>query len=118
MRISESDSPPDSRKLPPRFVPSLTRDAWASRKLSIYRRASSPQRQSPLLAKSPALQAQKAHPSRKEAKRGHGQFLLDVPVGARLALLMPRQPRAAPSGYVYHALNRAVARLPLFETDG
>jgi putative transposase len=31
---------------------------------------------------------------------------------------MPRQPRAAPGGYVYHALNRAVARLPLFEKDG
>ncbi len=27
-------------------------------------------------------------------------------------------PRAAPGGYVYHALNRAVARLPLFEKDG
>jgi putative transposase len=31
---------------------------------------------------------------------------------------MPRQPRSAPGGYVYHALNRAVARLPLFEKDG
>jgi REP element-mobilizing transposase RayT len=31
---------------------------------------------------------------------------------------MPRQPRAAPGGYVYHALNRAVARLPLFQKDG
>ena len=31
---------------------------------------------------------------------------------------MPRQPRAAPGGYVYHALNRAVARLPLFEKSG
>jgi putative transposase len=31
---------------------------------------------------------------------------------------MPRQPRAAPAGYVYHALNRAVARLPLFDKDG
>ena len=30
---------------------------------------------------------------------------------------MPRQPRAAPGGYVYHALNRAVARLPLFQKD-
>ncbi len=28
---------------------------------------------------------------------------------------MPRHPRAAPGGYVYHALNRGVARLPLFE---
>ena len=28
---------------------------------------------------------------------------------------MPRTPRIAPGGYVYHALNRAVARLPLFE---
>ena len=31
---------------------------------------------------------------------------------------MPRQPRAAPGGLVYHALNRAVARLPLFQKDG
>src|SRR5437016_8795326 len=31
---------------------------------------------------------------------------------------MPRQPRSAPGGFVYHALNRAVARLPLFEKDG
>jgi putative transposase len=28
---------------------------------------------------------------------------------------MPRRPRNAPGGLVYHALNRAVARLPLFE---
>jgi putative transposase len=27
---------------------------------------------------------------------------------------MPRRPRIAPGGYVYHVLNRAVARLPLF----
>ena len=31
---------------------------------------------------------------------------------------MPRHPRAAPGGFVYHALNRAVARLPLFPKDG
>ena len=31
---------------------------------------------------------------------------------------MPRQRRVAPGGYVNHALNRAVARLPLFEKDG
>jgi hypothetical protein len=31
---------------------------------------------------------------------------------------MPRHSRAAPGGYVYHALNRAVARLPLFEKEG
>ncbi len=30
---------------------------------------------------------------------------------------MPRQPRAAPGGYVYHCLNRAVARLPLFQKE-
>jgi putative transposase len=30
---------------------------------------------------------------------------------------MPRTARAAPGGYVYHALNRAVARLPLFEKE-
>jgi putative transposase len=31
---------------------------------------------------------------------------------------MPRAARYAPGGYVYHALNRAVARLPLFQKDG
>jgi putative transposase len=31
---------------------------------------------------------------------------------------MPRQARNAPGGFVYHALNRAVARLPLFQKDG
>lgn len=30
---------------------------------------------------------------------------------------MPRHARNAPGGYVYHALNRAVARLPLFQKD-
>jgi len=31
---------------------------------------------------------------------------------------MPRRARNAPGGFVYHVLNRAVARLPLFEKDG
>ena len=31
---------------------------------------------------------------------------------------MPRHLRAAPGGYVFHALNRAVARLSLFDKDG
>ena len=31
---------------------------------------------------------------------------------------MPRTARFAPGGLVYHALNRAVARLPLFEKEG
>jgi putative transposase len=31
---------------------------------------------------------------------------------------MPRQARLAPGGFVYHALNRAVARRPLFPKDG
>jgi len=31
---------------------------------------------------------------------------------------MPRTARAAPGGYVYHVLNRSVARLPLFQKDG
>jgi putative transposase len=31
---------------------------------------------------------------------------------------MPRTARAAPPGYVYHVLNRAVARLPLLQNDG
>ncbi len=30
---------------------------------------------------------------------------------------MPRQARVAPGGVVYHVLNRAVARLPLFRKD-
>ena len=30
---------------------------------------------------------------------------------------MPRTARCAPGGIIYHALNRAVARLPLFEKD-
>src|SRR5258708_33837254 len=30
---------------------------------------------------------------------------------------MPRSARIAPGGFVYHALNRAVARLPLFEKE-
>jgi len=28
---------------------------------------------------------------------------------------MPRRPRVCPSGVCFHVLNRAVARLPLFE---
>src|SRR5260370_17698602 len=31
---------------------------------------------------------------------------------------MTRAARAAPPGYVYHVLNRAVARLPLFQKSG
>ena len=31
---------------------------------------------------------------------------------------MPREPRATPGGFVYHALNRVVARLPLFQKGG
>src|SRR5437868_10731644 len=31
---------------------------------------------------------------------------------------MPRTGRNAAGGFVYHVLNRAVARLPLFEKDG
>jgi putative transposase len=31
---------------------------------------------------------------------------------------MPRSARHAPGGIIYHALNRAVARLPLFQKDG
>jgi putative transposase len=30
---------------------------------------------------------------------------------------MPRSARQAPGGYIYHALNRAVARLPLFKKE-
>ena len=31
---------------------------------------------------------------------------------------MPRHPRSAPGGFLYHALNRGVAPRPLFEKDG
>ena len=31
---------------------------------------------------------------------------------------MPRAARHAPGGMIYHALKRAVARLPLFQKDG
>ena len=31
---------------------------------------------------------------------------------------MPRRARQAAGGFVYHVLNRAVARLPLFQKDG
>ena len=31
---------------------------------------------------------------------------------------MPRGPRVAPRGLVYHVLNRGVVRLALFEKDG
>ena len=34
-----------------------------------------------------------------------------------LSLLMPRSQRCAPGGSIYHALNRAVARLPLFKKE-
>jgi hypothetical protein len=30
---------------------------------------------------------------------------------------MPRSARNAPGGYIYDALNRAVARLPLFKKE-
>jgi hypothetical protein len=30
---------------------------------------------------------------------------------------MPRSARHAPGGHIYHALNRAVVRLPLFKKD-
>lgn len=36
----------------------------------------------------------------------------------RYLVPMPRQARNAPGGLVYHALNRAVARLPLFQKEG
>ena len=35
-----------------------------------------------------------------------------------MLLVMPRSARYAPGGYVFHVLNRAVARLALFEKEG
>lgn len=47
-------------------------------------------------------------------KRGRSSFL-DKGGVWRYDQTMPRGPRQFPAGFVYHVLNRAVARLPLFE---
>ena len=48
-------------------------------------------------------------------KRGRSSFQLDFGPVSGYLLFMSRGPRHAPGGCVYHVLNRAVARLPLFE---
>jgi hypothetical protein len=58
-------------------------------------------------------------PGKKRGRQGDAdRYFLPGEPGCWEHPLMPRQPRAAPGGYAYHALNRAVARLPLFEKDG
>jgi hypothetical protein len=49
----------------------------------------------------------------KKKKRGRSFFLLTA-AGVRV-YVMRRRPRHSPDGLVYHALNRAAARQPLFE---
>src|SRR5688500_5877209 len=61
------------------------------------------------------------HPCVHESfeKRSQDPFPLDFPRPARLnSLSMGRPLRTAPGGLVYHALNRANARLPIFQKDG
>jgi putative transposase len=50
-------------------------------------------------------------------KEDAAHFPIDRAIAERYLLAMSRGPRYAPGGLVYHALNRAVARLPLFEKD-
>jgi putative transposase len=50
-----------------------------------------------------------------EKKRGRSSILLTPGVRLATVAFMPRHARQAPGGFVYHALNRAVARLPLFQ---
>jgi putative transposase len=45
-------------------------------------------------------------------------FFLDSHMSTGYRVAMPRHARQAPGGFVYHVLNRAVARLPLFQKDG
>ncbi len=54
----------------------------------------------------------------KEPKGDAALFALDPAAGPRYPPGMPRTARAAPGGFVYHALNRAVARRPLFQKGG
>src|SRR3954469_17537484 len=55
---------------------------------------------------------------RQRAEKGDADLFLDKGGGLGYHHSMARQPRVAPGGYVYHALNRAVARLSLFEKEG
>jgi putative transposase len=50
--------------------------------------------------------------------RGSGVFVIDGGPARAYRLGMPRRWRLATGGYVYHVLNRAVARAALFEKDG
>ncbi len=52
----------------------------------------------------------------KDEKRGRDS-ILTAAWGVGYAAAMPRIARYAPKGLVYHALNRAVARLPLFQKE-
>jgi len=45
-------------------------------------------------------------------------YLIDFARPADEAAAMPRQARVAPGGQIYHVINRGVARLKIFESDG
>src|SRR6516165_12504998 len=51
----------------------------------------------------------------RPGRPGRSSFRLDFGPVTGYLLFMSRGPRQAPGGCVYHVLNRAVARLPLFE---
>jgi hypothetical protein len=50
-------------------------------------------------------------------KRGRESFLLTGAAEPRIVVDMPRRHRVASGGYVYHVLNRGVARAAIFEKD-
>ena len=50
-------------------------------------------------------------------KRGRSSLFSALNHGLRELCDMPRRPRLCPAGMCFHVLNRAVARLPLFEKD-
>jgi putative transposase len=55
---------------------------------------------------------------KKRKKKGTQLISLEGIRRSGYRIGMPRAARYAPGGYVYHVLNRAVARLPLFAKDG
>ena len=55
---------------------------------------------------------------RIRGRKGDADRFLDNSVASWYRQGMPRCARVAPGGYVYHALNRGVARLALFEKAG
>jgi putative transposase len=75
---------------------------------------------SALVGTSPRRYRAAAGNRKRDRKKGtqRTQLVFVTPSRSRTNLVrMPRTTRYAPGGFVYHALNRAVARLPLFEKD-